>query len=175
MKRMLRDFFSRLDQKFEGNKLYDWYWWNIWSNIWKVCYAIPRDKCLQHKYNKQRIADGVSDQDCWSIPDWLLETMYNALGKFLLAEYGEEPVDWKEHTCKTHNKRLYDQIVAFRSEYEHLLDIRERVAIFDIGGDSDEVWYPEYKSMVDREYEIYQTCIYLLTNLLSKNLENLWW
>ncbi len=101
--------------------------------------------------------------------------MYNALKNFVKGEYGEEPIDWKEHLCQTHNKRLYNEIQKYFQEYEHLQNIRKRVEIFDSGSDPVEVWYPEYKEMLDKEYEIEQNCINLLTKLLSKHLAVLWW
>lgn len=167
-------FFSALDQKFDSNKLYDWYWWNIWSNITKPYYKLVESKD-QRKYDKQRIKFGVSEQDCWSIPDWLLETMYNALTRFVQDEYGKEPINWKERCCETHDKKLYNEIKKYLEEYEHLKNIRKRVAIFDAGTDPSEIWYPEYKELTDSEYKIYQNCISILTKLLSKNLEKLWW
>ena len=171
-------FFSTLDQKLEGNKLYDWYWWNIWSNLWNFIYTKPLERRSQRKYNKQRIKYGVSEQDCWSIPDWLLDTMYHALTNFLMGEYGStslEAIDWKEHACSTHDKKLFKDIQKYLSEYEHLLNIRKRIEIFDSGNDPAEVWYPEYKEMLDREYEIEQTCIKLLSGIISKHLAVLWW
>lgn len=170
----IKCFFSALDQKLEGNKLYDWYWWNIWANITKPFNKLSSLK-EQRKYDKQRIKFGVSEQDCWSIPDWLLETMYNALKNFVRGEYGEEPINFKEHICETHNKRLYNEIQKYFKEYEHLKDIRKRAEIFDSGTDPSEIWYPEYRELLDKEYEIEQNCISLLTKLLSKYLSILWW
>lgn len=170
----IKCFLSALDQKLDGNKIYDWYWWHIWSNITKPFNKI-KDSSIQNKYNKQRIKFGVSEQDCWSIPDWLLDTMYNALQNFIKGEYGEGEINWKEHVCKTHDKKLYNAIQKYLKEYEHLLAIRDRIAIFDSGTDPTEIWYPEYKEMLDKEYEVYQTCIKILTALLSKYLEVLWW
>lgn len=170
-------FFSALDAKLDGNKLYDWYWWNIWSNI-TMPYHKAKEHSEQKKYNKQRIKFGVSEQDCWSIPDWLLDTMNNALANFLIGEYGSTSyhgVDWKEHRCETHDKKLFKEIVAFREEYLHLWYIRERISKFDSGNDPTEVWYPEYKELLDTEYEVYQNCLKMLTKLLSKHLEVLWW
>lgn len=168
-------FFSALDQKLEGNKLYDWYWDKIWSNVWKVCYSNPREHFQQKKYDKQRIEFGVSQQDSWSISDWLLDTMYYALKWFIEGEYGQEPIDWKERCCDTHNKKLYNEIKKYLDEYEHLMNIRKRIEIFDVGTDPTELWYPEYRDMMDKEWEIQQNCGKLLTKLLSKHLEILWW
>lgn len=173
----IKCFFSAVDQKLDGNKLYDWYWWHIWSNIISPFHSI-RESRRQKQFDKQRIEFGVSEQDCWSIPDWLLETMYYALSNFVKAEYGSrefESIDWEEHRCNVHNKRLFKEITDYLDAYEHLQNIRDRLMIFDSGEDSAETWYPEYKDIVDKEYEVFQTCIKLLTKLLDKHLEVLWW
>lgn len=171
----LKCFFSALDSVLEGNKLYDWYWWHIWSNVWNFCYTKPLERRQQRKYDKQRIRYGVSEKDCWSIPDWLRETMYYALKNFLKGEYGKEPIDWKERQCSTHGKRLYNAITKYLKEYERLTYLQDRVSKFDSGNQPTEEWYPEYKALNDEEYKQELYVNKLLASLLSKYMEVLWW
>ena len=64
-----------LDTKLTGNIFYDFWWWNIWSNI-----TTPFRKIKEHFeqkiYAQQRKEDGISEQDVWGLGEYIYEITY---------------------------------------------------------------------------------------------------
>lgn len=64
-----------LDDKFTGNVFYDFWWWNIWSNVTTPFRRI-KEHHKQKIYAEQRKEDGISEQDVWGLGEYIYEIMY---------------------------------------------------------------------------------------------------
>lgn len=111
--------FYALDDVLEGNKLYDWYYDNVWCRIWRLFKHYPKEFKLLIKRYTQRGKTCVSMQDCWSVSDWLYESFAEACRKFILEEYGKTEPNWKEWVCQTHDKKLYKKLTKYIKTVEN--------------------------------------------------------
>lgn len=127
----MKSFFEKLDSRLTGNKLYDWYYSQIWARIWRVFMYYPQEFKSKIKKSHQRAKFGISDEDCWSVSDWFYETLCEACKRFIKDEYGKEEPDWNTWLCTTHDKALYERLNNYISSYQeykkHLLDDSKRL------------------------------------------------
>ena len=155
-----------LDEKFDGNKLYDWYWWHIWSNI-KIPYNKIKKQLNEKRYKKQRIKNTLSERDAWYLNNHLLDVLYNGLTKYYMK--GEFGNDWRNQSfvkkldkekswCQTHNKKFYKDTLNYIDLYEKY----ERVLLSD-------------KSSIDDVYKIETKLYDNFSKYISKYLNILWW
>lgn len=77
-----------LDDKLTGNVFYDFWWWNIWSNL-KTPFHKIKEHHKQKGYDKERIKDGVSEQDVWCLYEYLYEVTYKGCLKMCKVLWGE--------------------------------------------------------------------------------------
>lgn len=118
-------FWNSLDDILDGNKLYGWYYTNIWTPIWKVFYDFPRTKLREYKENKERAKNGYTKTDACDIKWYIENLLYKMLKDFLKAEYGDDPVDWSQRNCSTHDKVLYNDIKTYIDSYDKLMTVYE--------------------------------------------------
>ena len=159
-------FFSSLDDKLTGNKVYDWYWWHIWSNIKKPYDFLERKK-NQAKYRRQRAKNSLSEQDAWGLGNHILEVLYNGLTKYYMK--GEFGKDWRDDSyakkcdkekswCNTHNKKFYNDSIKYIKLYEKYVNLLE-----------------DEKSTLDEVYEMENELYSFYSEYVSKYLRILWW
>lgn len=140
-----------LDDVLTGNKLYDFYYRQIWSRIWRLFMKYPKDFYFFIKRVIQRGKYGISKQDSWAVNEYMLQVLYHGLKYFLFDEYGDEPIKWEERSCETHDKKLYDDAKAFIKSYE----VRENSSVEDC-------------------YELDVACQKLFKEFIQNHIEKIW-
>lgn len=162
-------FWSALDTKCEGNVIYDFYWWFIWSNIKRI-FDIPKRIRSTHRFRKQRIELGVAEEDIWGWDEYILEYFDRGFTMFIKQIWGAD-VDkwtdkqWKEWNHETYDRRFYNKIVDFQKNMEGLRHVCKEL---------DDLKYPENHKFGDPMPEDYRTALFNLTNDETLCLESAW-
>ena len=118
----IRKTFDTLDIYLEGNKIYDFYYYHIWVNIYRIFYKFPQDFINFSKKSYQRAKKGISSQDVWGFNEYLLDVFYYGIKEFIKQEWGPVPElkteeEWK-NGCETHNYEMYKLLSRYISIYE---------------------------------------------------------
>lgn len=140
-----------LDDVLTGNKLYDFYYRQIWSRIWRLFMKYPKDFYFFIKRVIQRGKYGISKQDAWAVNEYMLQVLYHGLKYFLFDEYGDEPIDWAARSCETHDEELYNDAKNYIKSYEQ-----------------------RQESTIDNVYELDLQCTTLFKTFIVKHIDKIW-
>lgn len=111
----LSAFLDALDEKLEGNVLYDFWWWNIWSNITTPFHKI-KEHHQQKIYAQQRKEDGISEQDVWCLSEYIYEILYKGcleLSRNLWGKNRHYPLSTSEIVEMDDQDFTYSQDIMF--------------------------------------------------------------
>lgn len=133
--------FKRLDEKLEGNKLYDFYWHHIWAPFYRTFVFRPKDFFHRIQLFFQRGKLGYTHEDYWCLnyhlakylagvlKDWSTlphsyPSEYNKISfteeewDFFLTTSAEAFQDWVDieegddpHCLKEETKKKYDKCI----------------------------------------------------------------
>lgn len=113
-----RSFWRALDEVCEGNIVYDFYWWFIWSPVRKVL-GLPKEFISKLKFNRQRIKYSIAEEDVWGWSDNILDYFSRGFDILVRENYGKDverwtSKEWRERNNWTWNKERYDKICNFQ-------------------------------------------------------------
>lgn len=162
-------FWEALDSVCQGNVLYDFWWWFIWSNIKKV-FKIPKDIRATFRRRHQRIKFSVAEEDIWGWDESILEYFDNGFKMFVKQIWGEDVgswtnKQWKEWSSETYDRKFYNKIVDFQKNMEGIRDIRYEL---------DNLRYPENHKFGDPLPEDYSRTLFELSNMETLAIESAW-
>lgn len=157
--RKWKAFWEAMDTVCEGNVVYDFYWWFIWTNIKRV-FDIPKKIRSRHRFKKQRIELGVAEEDIWGWDEYILEYFDRGFTMFVKQIWGEDveqwtDEQWEERNHNTYDRKFYNKIVDFQKNMEGLRAVRKEL---------DELKYPENHKFGDPLPEDYSQALFNLNN-----------
>lgn len=162
-------FWSALDIKCEGNIVYDFYWWFVWSNISRLI-GVPKALKQKQRMKKQRLDDGFTDEDIWGWDEVILEFFDKGFTKFVIQIWGRDVASWtdeqwKKWSMESYPRKFYNKIVDFQKNMEGLRHVRKEM---------EELKYPENYKLGDPLPEDYHTALFNLTNDETLCLDSAW-
>lgn len=173
-------FWESLDLVCEGNIIYDFYWWFIWSNVNRLL-AVPKDIRSRLRFRKERIHQSVASEDIWRWDDNILDYFYNGFKMFIQQTWGNDVESWSNEKWKlyekgNHNRKFYNKLIDFQKNIEGLRYIRNE--IWELTSPKRYQTTKEYSetlfNLTNEETTALNSAWKNLTYILSKYHQSLW-